>query len=260
MEVCLAVPARRLFVCLVVLTAVAVTWFVPAGAAPGRMELASVWRTRDIRVDGLDEEWRDLTVPVTGQHFAVGFVNDDEALYFCLVTKERVSATQIDRMGLEFLVGPPGGRTLPNGVRFPVLALKDGRRPGEPEIEVLGPGKRDTRREVLDGRDGLAAAMAVRGDLLVYELRIPLHAVVPGGFAITADPGQTLGIELRTPDWKGPLPPAPGIGGSGIAIGVTPTRPRGGGWQGGYAGPPVDAALLKPLVVGADLHLASAPR
>lgn len=240
-------------------------------ASEDSRQLVGRWRDRNVRIDGNDEEWRDLTQPVKGHHFSVGFLNDAEALYFCLVSKDATTLRQIARVGLIVWLDPAGGKKKAFGVRFPVDYGWDARRrperprgeqdetpegqgtgPGEAgqrDLQVLGPGKKDVR-DLENGSAGIVGRFGVRGDLLVYELKIPLRRSAQVPFAPDVDPGAALRVGLQTPEWRGPLPLRRG----GPMIGVGIGRPGGGVYY-----PNADMAVLKPIDIAADLRLATAP-
>lgn len=263
-------PARRpLF--FVVLAALLAAAGVSLLASESR-QINSAWRDRDVRIDGVDEEWRDLTTPVKGQRFAVGFVNDGEALYFCLLTKDAATVRQITRAGLIVWLDPAGGKKKTFGVRFPVgygpMGGEGRQKPresepvppggtategqaawGQGDVQVLGPGRNDVR-DLENGRSGVAARYSLRGDLLVYELKVPLNKSEEAPFGLNVTPGAALRVELQTPEWRGPVPMRRG----GPRIGIGVGRPGGGVFY-----PGADTSLLKPLDVAAELRLATEP-
>jgi hypothetical protein len=224
-------------------------------------------------VDGVDEEWRDLVLPVKGQHFSLAFANDEDSLYFCLITKDENTIRQIWRVGLILWLDPAGGKKKSFGIRFPAdegprttsrprtaaRERAEGRAQSEAQqqpailagdIEVLGRGGRDARR-VENGKSGIAARYSMRPDLLIYELEVPLRKSDRAPFSLDVDPGAALRVELQTPEWRGPIPMR--RNGPRIGIGV------GGGAGGGVVYPGADMALLKPLDIAATLRLAVAP-
>jgi hypothetical protein len=255
---------------LFVLVGLALPLSAVSGARPTDVsDLSSAWRTQPIRIDGNDEDWHGLTNPVKGQRFAVGLLNDADALYFCLVTKDRVVSTQIERQGLMVWLDPAGSRKHAFGVQFPIdprlQAMRDpARRPrpaspdagslpddvGQGAVGILGPGKPDAKRVALDEAGGIQARVAVHGDVLVYEMKIPLKGSGPGPYTVSAEPGASLRLELQTPEWRGPMPIARGP----IAFGVAGPAPGGRGVI-GY--PPIDGAMLKPMDVSATVRLAT---
>jgi hypothetical protein len=232
-----------------------------AAASP---ELTATWRDREIRIDGNDEEWRDLLRPVQGQKFSVAIANDNEALYFCLVSKDRVTATQIEQQGLMLWFPKAGDKKRGAGVRFPVDRVRTPMRPagdrdaGESDVppwqqafEMLGPESKDARRVPFAESGGVEGRVGVRGDLLVYEIKVPLKTGAAGAYALALEPGGTARLEMRTPEWRGPVPMQGGRGSGGVMVGVG----AGNGGR-GMAFPGMDTTLLRPLDVAATLRLA----
>ncbi len=241
---------------------------VPIAGRAADVQLASAWRVDPIRIDGNDEEWRGRTVPVEGHRFSLGLLNDGDALYLCLTTTDRVLSTQIARQGLIVWLDPGAQRTKKHvfGVHFPIdprlAAMHEpsgrwsGADPGQAAqaaIGILGPGKKasdDAQRVPMEQAGGIVANVGFRGNVLVYEMRVPLQGS-GSPFAVAADPGGSIRLELETPEWRGPLPPSR----SPIGIGVAAAAPGGRGVV-GY--PAMDATYLKPTDVKAMVRLASA--
>jgi hypothetical protein len=245
----------------------------PAGLASSddRVAMVSTWRTAPIRIDGNDEDWQGRLMPVAKQKFSVGVVNDGDALYLCLATKDRVLTTQIAYQGLEVWLDPAGSKKHVFGVHFPIDPRLNALRnvasrardmlpdpaagpeaSGQAAIGMLGPGRHEATRVPLDQTGGIEARVVVRGDLLVYELKLPFRSAQPGPYALAADPGGSVSLELSTPEWRGALPPARGR----INVGVAMPGPNGRGVV-GY--PAVDTSVLRPMTVKVTLHLAAAP-
>lgn len=234
--------------------------------------LTSTWKVRDIRVDGADDDWRGATEPVGGMHFALGFTNDADDLYLCLLSKDQKTVRQVVRMGLIVWVSPAGGKERTFGVHFPLafrlrIAERRAAPPdekgqvntpgvgvepapaGQDEVEILGPGRKDVRQSA-NGASGIQARCSVRDDLLIYEMKVPLRKGEGLPFALDVDPGAALRVELQTPEWRGPVP---GVVGAHAWVGMEP-RPGMGAYY-----PPMDTSVLKPLEMKADLRLASGP-
>jgi hypothetical protein len=239
---------------------------VPAAGGGSDLSLSSAWRGEPIQIDGNDEEWRGRTTPLEKQRFALGLQNDGAALYLCLTTRDRVLGTQIARQGLMVWLDP--GPTRPKkhvfGVHFPIdprlAAERDqgGRWPrdgadvsarSQEAVGILGPGKGDPMRVLIADAGGIAASVKFHGDVLVYELKVPLGNAAPGPFVISASPGGSICLEIATPEWRGPLPPSPG------PIGFTAASPAPGG-RGVIGYPSVDATYLKQTDVKAVIRLA----
>jgi len=256
---------RFLLTLTLVMTGLALPWMATTGAAPRVAEWTSAWRDRDIRIDGHDEEWRDLMRPVDGQKFSVAVLNDAAAVFFCLVSNERVTSTQISRQGLVLWFSRPDDKKHGFGVHFPLEGVRTPMRPdsapgqeppdeapgtGQQALAILGPGKQDSTKMPMDQAGGIVARMGVRGDLLVYEIKVPLKSSAPGPYGLNVEPGGSTRLEISTPEWRGAVPGVRGPG--GIRIG-------GGIGSRGMMYPPVDAALLRPLELATTLRLATAP-
>jgi hypothetical protein len=231
------------------------------------LRLASSWLGEPVRVDGNDEEWRGKTVPVDRQRFSLGVVNDGRALYLCLTTRDRVLGTQIGRQGLIAWFDPASGNSKKHtfGIHFPIeprfAAMREpsqrwpGADPGpsgQVTVGIYGPGKKakdDAERVPMDMAGGIQAALQFRGEVLVYEMKIPLRGAGTA-YVVPADPGGSIRLELETPEWRGPLPPSRGP----VGIGVAAAAPNGRGVI-GY--PTVDATYLKPMDVKLLVGLSS---
>jgi hypothetical protein len=247
------------------------------GVHAGASEWASQWRDHEITIDGADADWQGFTMPVKGQHFSLGVANDGDAIYLCLPTKDRATKAQIARSGLIVWFERTSGKKRPFGVHFPVGLRpevmdytrgrgvkpgqekepeRDDRKPpevtqvgGQDEIEILGPKKDDVWPLPID-RSGIAARIGVHEDLLVFELKVPLRKSQDLLYAIDAEPGEALRVDVRTPEWRGPLPMGRSPIGINIGVGT-----RGGGAAASW--PAVwDTSMLKPVEFRMTLRLA----
>jgi hypothetical protein len=248
---------------------------VSAAAVPRASDLldvASAWRGQPIRIDGNDEDWHGLTAPVRGQRFALGLLNDADAVYLCLLSRDRVVSTQIERQGLMVWLDPAGARKHVFGVQFPVdprlQAMRGASRPprsganrgdpgpeaaGQDAVGILGPGKTGATRVALEEAGGIEARLGRHGDLLVYEMKIPLRGGDRGPYVVDAEPGGRFRLELQTPEWRGPMPVARGP----IAFGAAGPGPAG---RGMIVSPPIDGAMLRPTDASMTVQLAAAGR
>ncbi len=237
-------------------------------ATPDR---ASSWRDNDIRIDGSDEEWKGEELPVKGQHFSLGIANDGEWLYLCLPTKDSGTKAMIERAGLVIWVDPEGGKKQRFGVHFPV-PNPPGTRPrrevppppgsapaegqpqevgGQEQVGVLGPGKNDAQLVAIDEAGGIEAKVGVHGDLMVYEVKLPLARSGDHPYAPNVGPGQRVRLEIETAPMRAnmaTMPPGPPPAG----------RPWGPAWGGITIGgrKPVFAV---PFDVTMNVQLAKEP-
>jgi hypothetical protein len=229
----------------------------PLLLAAAEAEFPSLWRTREIVVDGADEDWAGRLVPIPDTPVTLGVQNDAKFLYICLRTSDETMMKRIRAQGVTFYIDPDGGTGKTHGVRYPAPPElpptgagggDDGgaprlRRPASPdELEILGPPGTEVRRLKLADAKPAAAALGERGDTLVLELKLPLASGVNAPFAVSSAPGKTisLGLEGAPPgggDHRGhsrsgsgdeEAPPEGGRGGG--------TYGSGGGGRGGYGG------------------------
>jgi hypothetical protein len=129
---------------------------------------------------------------------------------------------------------------------------------GQDELEILANGKDEGRRMRVEQAGGIAARMALRGGVLVYELKVPLVGSDEHPNAAGVEPGQAVRIEIETPEYRGPmLVPRPGGGTIGVTVGWR--RGVGAGVYGGYPVANDARLLMKPLNVKTTVQLASGP-
>jgi hypothetical protein len=244
---------------------------VSVAGAP-RPELSSHWKARDITVDGMDDEWTDLTQSIEKPPIALGFVNDGDSLYVCIKASDRATRMQIMRQGLIVWFDPQGGDKKVFGIQYPVpepmgrppdgergrpgSASGSGGEPGpggpplkegqeqtlfrEPpnRLEIYGPRKGDARTLVLDEARGISVRVGQAEGVLVYELKVALARQGDQSYGIGATPGATVGIGLVTPEMQQmQRPSGPGGGGPGGPGGGGRGGPGGGmGGPGGGMG------------------------
>jgi hypothetical protein len=74
------------------------------------LELSSVWRDREIRVDGSDAEWQGATAYIKGTNVSLGIRNDSEYLYTCVIAMDRQVKMQMMASGFTVWFDPAGER------------------------------------------------------------------------------------------------------------------------------------------------------
>ncbi len=268
-----SIASFRRFSPFLIAAAVAVLGVVLYAAVPER---ASSWRDRDIKVDGADDDWQGEELPVKGQHFALGLVNDADWLYLCLPTKDVGARTTIRLMGLVVWLEREGGKKQTFGVHFPVPnppGARVTRRPppgggegqgretppeaesqevpGQDVIGILGPGRNDAKLVPIDQAGGIEARVGVHEDLMVYEVRIPLHRSSEHPYSPDLKPGDTVRLRIETAPLRGG-PIGPGSWG-GVIIPPGPRWGIGGGL-------PRRPTVIEPIDMKMDVRLASGPR
>jgi hypothetical protein len=246
-----------------------------ATALAAAAERASTWRDRDIRIDGQDDDWRGLTLPVKGERFALGVLNDGEFLYLCLPTKDPGTRSQIERQGLVVWLDKSGGKRESFGVHFPLglgLGAKaepprpagpdEGRPQGAPgrqdAVGILGRGGRDAEVVPLEQAGGIEARLGIHDGLLVYELKVPLTRTDAHPYAPDVRPGDLLRLTIETASYRGAAAPL-GVPGGGVPGVVVGGGPGGVGVGIGVGGAPGVPAFQNPVRRTLDVRLASGP-
>ena len=182
-----------------------------------RLEMNSSWKDREVVVDGLYEDWANSLTYFEKKNVAIGLLNDDEFLYLCFVTEDRILARQIMGRGLILWLDPEGGKKKTFGIRFPIGMQGAGmsmmRRGGEQdqervrdifsgsrsELEILGPGKDESERMLASEVKGIAIYLNNLMETIVYEIKIPLIQSEEHPCAVGAENGALVGVGFEIP-------------------------------------------------------------
>ena len=227
-------------------------------------ELASTWSDREVRIDGVNDEWQGATTFIEDKDVSIGLLNDDEFLYVSLSSNDSLRM-QVMRTGLTVWFDPEGGTDEWYGINFPtgaqgrMQAMQGRRRRGgdgdrDPQsrrptvdddpmmyIELVGPGELGRRRIPIERVTGIEVKIGNDFGRFVYELKVPLPRDADHLFGIGTKAGAVLGVGLETGDMpgmgrgsRGGLGgPGGGLGGPGGGGGG---RGGGGGGRGGTGG------------------------
>jgi hypothetical protein len=212
-------------------------------------DLSSAWSSNAVTIDGDASDWGSGLANLKDTKVYLGVRNDGDYLYLCLNSQDQQFRRQMIGLGLTVWFEPKGGDRL--GILFPIGILKEGGRSAfeggesqDPEdreqigqqalrdFEVLGPGKDDRNLFSVVQSPGISMKVGGRKGQTVYELRVPLKKSSEHPYAIGADPGSTVGIEIETGKFEGGS--RPGGMGEGMRGG---RRPRGGEGMGGEGMP-----------------------
>ncbi len=205
------------------------------------LEITSRWTNHELKVDGTGEEWKDATTLIPGPQVLVGFKNDRENLYVCLITANRMTQAQMLALGTTVWFDTEGQKNKTFGIQFPVAGLLQGRRfptqqnpedlkrlveAAQRQFEVVGPGQGE-RHRMADKQDrGIDVHLGYADGTLTYELKIPLHKSSEHPFAVAADPLKPFTIGLETGEYSDAM----------RAQMSGPSRAAGGSGRGGRGG------------------------
>ncbi|MBN1223551.1 MAG: hypothetical protein JXB23_09895 [Candidatus Aminicenantes bacterium] len=193
----------------------------------GEVKLDSGWKDREIVIDGYSDDWLDTLYYFENDNVSIGFFNDSDYLYACLLVEDFMIQSQVIRQGFTLWFDSAGGKEKRFGIKFPLgmqamrrermpmdqekrPEWKEGERPdpqqmreafeqGLKELEIVGPGKDELRRISVDEAKGLTVKVRNETGLLVYELRIPLRSADPDTFAIGTSAGALIGVGMEVP-------------------------------------------------------------
>ena len=260
----------------------------------GTYQLDSLWLTEPITVDGDSSDWLGSLYYLEEEKASVGFINDSENLYMCLITQDPDLRRRVMSMGLILWIDPVGGKDKLFGINYPIGARErfergpdldpEGRNPEQiredvrkasleslGELKFLNPEGLELERMELDQIEGMEIAVETLTGMFVYELKLPLTSDQRLPFVLDVRAGQSIGMGLEIPGidreeirksmrgkgMGGPPDGGPG-GRSGGGMGGMVGRGGDGmrGRTGGGRGN-FDQDLLKGKKIWSKVHLAS---
>jgi uncharacterized membrane protein YgcG len=230
--------------------------------ASDKKEVASQWRSAEIKIDGVSDEWSGALTYLEKEKLAYAIKNDSSDIYLCLEFDTAIQR-QATMFGFTVWFDASGKEKKTFGVRFPIgLFNVDGASMPDPmamrenpeafqsqvaqmrrEIEVIGPEKDDRNRFSI-GSFGMQAVCVEAPGTLICELKIPLAVATGHPYAIGAAAGKTLSVGFEMGEMNrekmrermgqrgggrpsGGMPPGGGFPGGGRPGGM------GGGFPGG---------------------------
>ncbi len=250
---------------------------VAAISGCSRLELASHWRTGQVKIDGQNSEWEGLLTPLDDKLTSVGLVNDSSYLYIGLITANRDLARQIMRRGLTLWFDRDGGKKKAFGIRFPLgyegyapsldapnagtgqeeASRNERIAEASGELDLYGPREGDIHRMTLAEAEGIEVKAKVDRGMLVYEMKVPLEEDSHHPFAVGAKAGTLIGIGVETTGERQGERPSEGMtrgDGGGRGFGG---RGRGGGGMGGGARRAAPQSQAAPLDIWAKVLLST---
>jgi hypothetical protein len=262
-EVLIGFPVRLVLIVLVGVV-------IATSGCSSALQLSSVWRGREILVDGSDADWQGTTAYIKGSNVSLGIRNDSEYLYTCVIAMDRQTKMQMMASGFTVWFDPEGGKNKAFGIHFPLglqgqpppVPRQDRNNPEDRtdpeealksmeqtqrELEIIGPGEKDRERVLLVQVQGIEAKLGNNHQgFLVYELKVPLRRSANHPYAIGIGNNEAIGIGFETTEpnlekMKEQMGGAPGGGGMPPGGGGMSGPPGGGGMPpggGGMGGPP----------------------
>ena len=183
-------------------------------------ELNSNWLDREIIIDAKSDEWLNTLYYFESEMLSIGFFNDENHLYVCMLAEHPMLQAQVVSQGFTLWFDPAGGKEKAFGIKFPigmqgVREQMDFMRTQESELnrekmreafeqsltdlEILGPGGAKRRISVEEAK-GIEIKVRNETGLFVYELRIPLQSDEEHPYAVGANAGASVGVGLEIPE------------------------------------------------------------
>jgi len=192
-------------------------------AGCGGLQMHSVWRDRDVVIDGVPSEWEGNATWVENPNISIGVMNDDDYLYLCLSTPVRGVAAQIMHQGMTVWFDPRGRGDKVFGIHCPIGfsgppserdRLGDVARDrtkfeemlaGELKsagltLQVLGPGESDTLTLRAGEESDVQVMLGYESGRFVYELKTPLGRSDQHPYGMGYTGGSSISIGFETPE------------------------------------------------------------
>jgi len=207
-----------------------------------------------VTIDGRSDDWSGNLYILDDELISVGFLNDRENLYICLLAENDALKTRMMQSGLTVWFDPAGGKNKTLGIRIlpgphpgggQMPKPQEDRRemdasreapPGgfRSEIEIIDPESGGIRKFYSENTGGIDIKAVPSSGLFVYELKIPLVRSDESPIAVGTSPGNKIGIGFETEKTHSGKRPGPEDGGMGGGGG---RPPMGGGMPGGRGRP-----------------------
>ncbi len=216
-------------------------------------KISSSFSDGSIKIDGNQSDWQGQLKPISGEGVAVGFKNDNDKLYICLITTDRAKIMKILRQGLTVWIEPDGSdKSI--GIKYPIKPnmfdmkksnMMDKKEMGNENIEEMTNKLLETQTEYsivnqdnyplysyqINTQDNLKLKAGYQNYQFVYEIEIKLNDNKLINM-LENNTDNLLNIGFLTEKFEMPERPDNMGGGDGME------PPSGGGMGGGGMEPP----------------------
>ncbi|RJP67690.1 MAG: hypothetical protein C4539_09925 [Ignavibacteriales bacterium] len=190
------------------------------GCASGK-EFTSNFKKDEILVDGNQADWQNKLVADEDESIALGFTNNEQNLYLCLTTKNRMRMMQILRDGFTVWIKSPTNSKKTIGIKYPIAANNS--EPGSHQTLQRSPMTNENPDKLLKeaalkqteilivnkdlfpltalpiiNKEGLEIKLGFHNDEFVYEMKIALKNFCNGEYCADANAGDQIEITLQT--------------------------------------------------------------
>ncbi|MDO9577644.1 MAG: hypothetical protein Q7J16_07140 [Candidatus Cloacimonadales bacterium] len=194
------------------------------------IQLESLWRDREITIDGNDKDWIDAQYYLKDYNVVLGVMNDENFLYLCFYPTTQELTRQLITRGCTLWINTEGKKKKEVGIHFPLgmqnpqmfekLDKSEQQMPNDKkmelpniekmlltlpkELEIIGPVRNDVVKMKLSELTGLEMAVGAHKGLFAYELKIPLYADSGNSFSLNVKPNAEFLIGFETPKIEQP--------------------------------------------------------
>jgi hypothetical protein len=222
------------------------------GCSSSELMISKVPKTK-IVVDGNHEDWNGKLKYFEDEKAAIGFQNDEDYLYFCLVTADKANAKKIMALGLTVWFQPSGDEET-IGLVYPlrmdnispkslmgmnrnnngdsdfdmtVFAMMQ----NQGELELINDDDEILYSAALGSNEGFKIKVAAVNQQFVYEAQVPIGNNELAQIPINVFPNEKINVEFETGEINfDEMRGSGGMQGQGMGKG------GGGGMQGGGQG------------------------
>lgn len=230
------------------------------------LEMTSGWKENTVKIDGNSDEWAGSLKQIPDKNLAVGFKNDDQFLYMCLVINDPTKLMAMMHGGF-FVWFEPENEKNTFGIKYPVPNLFSDKEsmpmmdksPDREKMQERIAKDFDKQKEMViinsdnyplgqfpvsNNKEGINAKIGFEGEgRFVYELQVPLAEKNNFVYKIDSRAGEKLNVRFETGeiergkpgDDKGGMMRPEGGGGQ-MPPGGGGQMPGGRGMRGGMPG------------------------
>ncbi len=192
-------------------------------------QVESIFKTRDIVIDGNDEDWSDAKYYVKEHDVVFGVMNDNDFLYLCFYPTTSKLTKQILEKGLTLWINNDAKKKKYFGIHFPMGMLDFMKRQPEEEdeqkmsrqnrddtnfdskqmkkmvksismnLEIIGPEKDQVKKIDFNELKGVEIGFDFEKELFTYELKIPLEDNPQFTASVGAETNSKIAIGFEVP-------------------------------------------------------------
>jgi hypothetical protein len=213
------------------------------------LRLQSQWRDRDIIIDGNYDEWEGTLLFSEDKGATLGFINDEDNLYLCLMSADQSVLMRAISSGFIVWFDGSGKKNEKTGLRFPVggkifSSVEPDRKPGfdsqdrikellEQQFDLfIITGEKPQLIKLAElNKLGIALRLGQHLGRLVYELQIPLSKSDTHPYAVNAVSDRPVKIKFELGEMERPERPGGEMRPMGVGFPgeMEPGKPEEGG-------------------------------